>query len=104
MHTDAAGNRVVPVDQLLRLLADGSRRRLLSELAERPDGSLTVDELRMSLLVDSDLSGRQIQQELHHRHLPALSDAGLVSMEEDHVRYRPDPRAEQLLATIDAIS
>lgn len=95
---------MVPVDQLLRLLADDSRRRLLDELAQRPDGSLTVDDLRMSLLVDSDLSGRQIRQELHHRHLPALSDAGLVSVEENHVRYHPDPRAEQLLAAIDAIS
>lgn len=104
MYTDSARVGDVSVDRLLDLLADRRRRAVLRNLADEPDESMTVRELRRSLHRDSGLSERQLRQELHHRHLPALSDAGLVTVDDDVVRYRADHRAERLLETIDAIT
>ncbi|WP_255195708.1 DUF7344 domain-containing protein [Halorarius litoreus] len=92
------------VDRLLELLADRRRRHVLRTLADEPGETMTIRELRQSLCRDSDLSERQLQQELHHRHLPALSEVGLITVDDDVVRYRSDHRAERLLATIDAIT
>lgn len=104
MYTGSARMNDVSVDRLLELLANRRRRHVLRDLADEPDEAMTVQELRRSLLRDSELSERQLQQELYHRHLPALSDAGLVTVDGDVIRYRADHRAERLLSTIDAIT
>jgi len=97
-------------DDHLRLLADRHRRILLDQLREDP--VTTRDDLadvlrRVDSDSESDTDGetrrRRFAVELHHIHLPALADAGVIEYDPDDgtVVYRPDERVERLL---DALS
>lgn len=80
--------RRTTTDELLALLADSCRRRVLEVLLDaNPDGRLTLEEL--STRVDDETVGDEtlcaLTVALHHRHLPKLAEAGLVE-------YDPDTR------------
>jgi len=81
-----------PPDDLFRAVADSDRRRLLAVLST--ESSVPLDDLT-DILVGWETSasgpaGRdewaQMQIELVHMHLPLLSDAGLVTYEDDTVQ------------------
>jgi hypothetical protein len=83
MHDDSSTR----LDTVFALLSDADRRRLLYYLREH--GTATRTELADVLTgwratdrpdgTASDEDRHQLECELHHRHLPALQDGGLVS-------------------------
>lgn len=97
-------------DDHLRLIADRHRRILLDHLREA--SVTTRDDLadvlrRVDSDPESDTDGEtrrcRFAVGLHHTHLPALADAGVIEYDPDDgtVVYRPDERVERLL---DALS
>ena len=95
------------LDACLRLVADRQRRRVIDHLRHDAPETTTFDDL-----VDR-LDGRtpdakdgpprdELVVQLHHVHLPTLSDYGVV--EYDHrsgdVRYRPDERVEAVIDSL----
>lgn len=90
-HVDGDAD-IPPPDDLFRALASSTRRRLLSVLAS--EASLTLEELADILVGwESTSDGpvgpderAQVKIELVHAHLPLLSDAGLIAIEDDTVR------------------
>lgn len=80
-----------PPDDLFRAVADCDRRRLLAVLST--ESSLPLDELTDILVGwESSVSGptgadewAQMQIELVHMHLPLLSDAGLITHDDDDI-------------------
>lgn len=97
-------------DALLRLLADSCRRTLLEVLVSGPpEQSLgdVVDQV-VAESTASDLSfpdGEQITTELHHKHLPAISEHGLVDYDpsKNTVTYLPSENLESLLEFLDEL-
>ena len=95
---------IPPPDGLFRALAHSRRRRLLSVLSS--ESPVTLDKLADILVGwESTASGpagpderAQVKIELVHAHLPLLSDAGLVTVEDDTVRRIsiPDPVEEAI--------
>lgn len=91
------------LDDCLTLLADGRRRRLVRHLRTAPDTFFTVEELAAdpgwtagegdTAAVDAD----RLAADLHHRHLPALQEHGVVSYGNGTARYRSDERVEAIL-------
>ena len=73
----------VEPDDVFECLADGNRRAVVAELRDRGDSSLRD---LAGCLTDTGDRTERIEQELHHRHLPKLADAGLVE-------YDPKERA-----------
>ncbi|MFB6178532.1 MAG: hypothetical protein ABEI77_02270 [Halorientalis sp.] len=71
------------VDELLRSLADPSRRRLLRELREQ---QATTGRARISLTAVKaalDVPEERARIDLHHRHLPTLRAVGLIEHPRD---------------------
>ena len=96
----------VPVDVVFDALAAETRRHLLYYLAEEAGGEATpseiADRLRSIDAGSSRTSEQAVLVGLHHRHLPKLSDAGLVEYEGrgEPVRYLGDPLVEKCLAVV----
>ena len=72
-------------DAVLRVLSDESRRRIVALLACRNDLS-TLDDLAAAVAArgddpeDASIDAEtRARTELHHRHLPKLADAGLLT-------------------------
>jgi len=85
------------VDEVLALLADARRRRVLYELRDRSDDVATLDELVDALLPEEDGAAddpahERVAASLCHHHLPKLADAGVVQYDERSgvVRYEKD--------------
>jgi DNA-binding transcriptional ArsR family regulator len=83
---------VPPPDDLFRALASSERRRLLSVLSS--ESPLTLGELT-DILVGWERTSdgpagpderAKVKIELVHAHLPLLSDAGLIAVEDETVR------------------
>lgn len=109
MSTGPRGRTNATLDELLRVLSNGPRRRLLQYLSQRPDEPVTVEELCNALLDDERLdepATARIETTLHHVHIPALADVGVVAVEDDRsvVRYEEEPRVETLLEAIETIA
>ena len=86
------GPRRTELDQVFLALADSSRRRIVSELAER--GELSVGEASAGL----ELSPAGIT-----KHVKVLEDAGLVSRRLDGRRHVLSLEADRLLLAEDWI-
>lgn len=89
------------VDALLRILADSERRRILTSLWSAPAESVALEELTQRASdTDRDLEHTRIR--LHHRHLPKLEQAGLVTYDShaNTVEYHGDDTLERLLDTL----
>lgn len=88
---DSDGN-LPPPDDLFQALANSKRRRLLSVLSA--ESAMSLSELTDILVGwDCTIDGpagpderAQVKIELVHAHLPLLSDAGLVTVEDRTVR------------------
>lgn len=92
-----------PIDDLLTSLADWRRRAVLRHLAARDDAGPVVIEAVAAAVAPDAADEERLRVRLHHRHLPALDDAGLVEYDPASrtVRYRRDERVETLLALLD---
>ena len=97
------------LDSCLTLVADRRRRRLLNHLRHNGNGEASIDDL-IDLLYQAETNhadGLQMSRDnlaiqLHHTHLPMLTDHGVV--EHDHERgtitYRPD---EPIMTVLDGL-
>jgi len=92
-----------PPDDLFRAVADSNRRRLLAVLSS--ESPMALDDLTDMLVGwESTVSGpagpdewAQVKIELVHMHLPLLSEAGLVTRDDDdqvHLTANPAPVEE----------
>lgn len=101
---DQAGQSL---DDVLRLLADRTRRKLLRHLLEAEPAPVAVDDL-VAALAGTDAfdatDRRALAIDLHHVHLPRLADEGVVDWDPERgtVRYRPIDPIEALLADLPA--
>jgi DNA-binding transcriptional ArsR family regulator len=66
-------------NDVLRLLADTHRRKLVSRLEADGRNWIDVDSLvRAELAANEELDATTLEQELYHVHLPLLEDVGLI--------------------------
>lgn len=96
-HATGGGDAV---DETLGALADARRRTIVRYLIESEDGVATRERLVKHLQAKGFEADRdQLLQELHHRHLPKLDDAGLIEHDSrsEKVRYLGDEIAETIL-------
>lgn len=93
------------LNAILELLTHHHRRELLRELIDDPDHTANLDEIT-TILIDREIErtgkrpGRtEIETQLHHIHLPKLTNAGIVEYDtrSKEVRYRRHERLEDVL-------
>lgn len=83
------------IDTVFRLLRDPRRRYVAALLSER-DGPVALTDLAEAVAdweTDSDESSPRtdaVALDLHHRHLPALADAGVVAYDVEAETAAPD--------------
>lgn len=96
-------------DDLLRVLANDTRRSLVSYLREhsrRPVSIETVarefqnDPVRQQEVAEPDYETARLQ--LYHYHLPKLAEIGIIDFHPGKgvITYRPDPTVEKLYDTL----
>lgn len=96
-----ASNLSTSYTEAFELLASERRREALRALRQRED-PLPVEELAAILACgardqrDPNVR-RRIEAELEHRHVPKLTEHGVVTYESGTVAYRPDEFVETLL-------
>jgi len=73
-------------DVVFECLADRRRRAIVAALRDR--GAASLRELADSITDPNDRT-KQVELELHHRHLPKLADAGLAEYDPDDRRIEP---------------
>lgn len=96
------------VDATLELLAHRHRRALLSYFVDSDEDAASVDEIVSRIIeVETAASGRrpghnQVENALHHIHLPKLADAGIVEHDSrsQSIRYRGEDHLETWLERI----
>ena len=97
-----------PIDAALRALADERRRLSIRYLVETPEGTASFDEIQdyVTAYGADDTDPREVAIELHHVHLPLLTEADIVEYDprSKTVRYRTDPLLEDVLSSIEAVS
>lgn len=77
-------------DDLLRLLADASRRRVIVLLENYDSNRIHVDRMAQQLsMTAGNTTAREWHRRLHHRYLPMLEDVGLIEYDSQAkvVRY-----------------
>ncbi|WP_232688813.1 helix-turn-helix domain-containing protein [Halobacterium zhouii] len=85
-------------DTAFELLSDPVRRELLWTCRER--GTMSVDDLVDAVAGELDSDRDRVGVDLHHTHIPKLSDAGVLTVESDTVQYGGD-RLLDCLAAVD---
>lgn len=90
------------MDDCLSLLADGRRRQLLRYFRADPARVYTTDELLDGLEewvpADEETIDRDsLAVQLHHNHLPALAEHGVIEYGDGIVRYRSSEDVETML-------
>jgi hypothetical protein len=88
----------IPVDALMKVLADPCRRTVLSYLRTKDTDIATLDELAGYIQnnVKAIRSHHQAHLVLVHQHLPALADHRLIKYDTRHqtIRYRGSTASE----------
>lgn len=92
------------VDEVLRVLADVRRRRLLAALSRADDDTLALADLVADVAEDVDGSPARVRVAFRHNHLPRLEEAGLVEFDPEAgtVTYDPDPIVEAVVAAVES--
>lgn len=87
------------VDELLSVLSDSYRRTILTELLEKRTNVLHYDEVIELLEQKNEVSGRKLQLQLEHNHIPKMEDMGLVNYNEDLevLEYSADYKSHKYL-------
>ncbi|RQH02519.1 ArsR family transcriptional regulator [Natrarchaeobius oligotrophus] len=102
---DGLSRATCEVDELLRALADGRRRLLVSVLEARDHGWIRRERL-VAILAGRDdrLTAADWRREFVHVHCPVLADLGLLEHDEqsDAVRYYRCDLVSELLALVEA--
>ena len=91
-------------DEVLRLLADASRRRVVVSLENCESNWIHREQLAQRLGVpheDETISGWE--RDLHHIHLPLLEDMGLIEYDsqEGMIRHYRCERLSDILTAVD---
>ena len=86
----------VDADTAFELLSDPVRRELLWTCRGR--GEVAVDDLVDSVAGELDDDPERLGVDLHHRHLPKLASADVVSVDSDTVHYGGDELLDCLVA------
>ena len=92
-------------DEILRLLADASRRRVIVLLENRDSNRIHVDRMAQQLSMTTDTKTiRGWKRNLHHRHLPMLEEVGLIEYDSQArvVRYFHCEAITNVLDVIDS--
>ncbi|WP_227376312.1 DUF7344 domain-containing protein [Haladaptatus halobius] len=91
----------IPVDALLKVLADPCRRAVLSYLRTKNTDVATLDELAENVQkhVEAVTSRQHARIVLVHQHLPALADHRLIEYDprSQTIRYRGSTASEAFL-------
>ncbi len=96
----------VSTDTALKIVANRRRRILLTQLRENGGGGVPLRELTEQIAQEESVASSlfdadhdRIAIELHHDHLPKLSDAGILTYDADTqmVWYVAAARVERLL-------
>lgn len=98
-------------DALLELLAHPHRQESLEYFVDAADETLTLDEVTTHLVShERERTGdrparNRVETMLHHVHLPALADMGVIEYDarSRKIRYRPHERLEALLACVRSV-
>lgn len=93
---------LVGLDERLRLLSHAERRLVLQSLVEGDGGGVSLSALVDRLVADGGRDPTQVRLDLHHRHLPLLADAGVLTYDADAavVRYHGDALLEACLSSL----
>ncbi|ELZ17458.1 DUF7344 domain-containing protein [Natrinema limicola] len=91
-------------DEILRLLADASRRRVVVSLENVEKNRIHREQLAQRLALpheDETISGWE--RALHYIHLPLLADTGLIEYDrqEGTIRHYHCERLSDVLAAVD---
>ena len=95
---ETAGDRASECDELLTLLADADRRRVIGYFLESTDDVASVEDLAVAMDGPSD----RHRLRLHHAVLPRLAEAGVVEYDgrSETVRYHGSEDLERLAETL----
>ena len=90
------------MDDLVKVLANPSRRRLLVALTDHdpPGAMLALEDVH-----DGDADGERLRVEMYHVHLPQLEDNGLIEWDRRTHEVVTGPRFDEirpLLSSLDA--
>jgi len=103
--TTAVDRSPAVLDSLFQALASERRRTILRLVVDRSETGLTREELASQLVVVANASSlgvindddrRHVRLTLVHRDLPALVDAGVLTMVDDGTVIEPEPVIEEL--------
>lgn len=99
----------IDVNRLLEILADPQRRSIVEYLASTTENTATAEEI-VEYVAEKSKDREKAEPELaeimcHHKHLPKLSDAGLIKYDPRmrDVRYHRHRVVEHLLETVNEI-
>ncbi|MFB6179448.1 MAG: winged helix-turn-helix domain-containing protein [Halorientalis sp.] len=92
------------IDTVFELLANVDRRRICLYLMNRDDGVVTVEEIADALATE-ECEYERFAIDLHHRHLPKLSAAGLIEYDprSNTARYWGQPTVEKWAEHVQAV-
>jgi len=91
-------------DEVLRLLADASRRRVVVSLENCENNWIHREQLAQRLVVPhEDETSSGWERDLHHIHLPLLEDMGLTEYDrqEGMIRHYRCERLSDILTAVD---
>lgn len=96
------------LNAILELLTHHHRRELLRKLIHESDHTANLDEITTTLIEQEiertgERPGRhEIEIQLHHIHLPKLTDAGIIEYDtrSKEVRYWQEEQLEDILADL----
>lgn len=96
-------NSHLPLDEMLDLLTDRTRRSFLHCLAEEADPTISLDDAAAYVAnhiekeSGANTDENKIKAKLHHHHIPRLKVSSLVDFDErtETIRYHENERLEE---------
>ncbi len=104
MNEDGLVQCTCETDEILRLLADASRRQVVVLLENCDNNWIHADQMAQRLSLTCNVGTiSELERDLHHIHLPMLEDTGLIEYDRQDrvVRYYHCEVIENVLDVID---